>query len=112
MGGFEGGDEAGFWDNRRFEHHKTDLSKKVKIEPFLQIDKKLFKVLFVEDKNGIAIDPDNEKDIADKIIYLLDNSRDVQSMGKNAKKYAMKNHSLKEIVKKYKRAYETIINNN
>ena len=60
-------------------------------------------------KNGFLIDPKNERDIADKIIYFLKNPGISKSMGSNGKKYAIKNNSLKTVVKKYKNAFEEIM---
>jgi len=62
-----------------------------------------------DEKNGLLIEPKNEKDIADKIIYFLKNPDIKKSMGSNGKKYAQTYHSLKTVVKKYKNAYEEIM---
>ena len=59
-------------------------------------------------KNGFLIDPKNERDIADKIIYFLENPEKTRSMGINGKKYAKKHHSLKTVVHRYKIAYEEV----
>jgi len=61
------------------------------------------------EKNGLLIEPKNEKDIADKITYFLENPDMTKSMGSNGKKYAKTYHSLKTIVQKYKNAYEEIM---
>jgi glycosyltransferase involved in cell wall biosynthesis len=61
-----------------------------------------------DDKTGFLINPRDEKDIASKIIYLMENSEITHSMGINGRKYAEINHSLKTVVKKYKTVYEEI----
>jgi len=60
------------------------------------------------EKNGLTTDPQNENDIANKIIYLIENPKNAESMGRNARKYAEKYHRLDVVVRKYKRAYEII----
>lgn len=62
-----------------------------------------------DEKNGFLIEPNNIRDIADKIIYFLENPDITKSMGNNGKKYARTYHSLKTVVKKYKNAYEEIL---
>jgi glycosyltransferase involved in cell wall biosynthesis len=62
-------------------------------------------------KNGLLINPSDETDISDKILYLMENPGVITSMGINGKKYALENHSLKVVVKKYRVAYEEIIAN-
>ena len=59
-------------------------------------------------RNGLLIDPQSEKDISNKIIYLLENPDKAKSMGINSKIYAKKYHSLRTVVKKYGGAYEEI----
>lgn len=61
------------------------------------------------EKNGLLIEPKNEKDIADKIIYFFENPDMTKSMGINGKKYAKTYHALKTVVKKYKNVYEEIM---
>lgn len=62
-------------------------------------------------KNGLLINPSDEIDISDKILYLMENPAVITSMGINGKKYALENHSLKKVSKKYRDAYEEIISN-
>jgi glycosyltransferase involved in cell wall biosynthesis len=62
-------------------------------------------------KNGLLINPSDEIDISDKIQYLMENPGVITSMGINGKTYALKNHSLKVVAKKYRVAYEEIISN-
>lgn len=59
-------------------------------------------------KNGFLINPSNELDISNKILFLLENPGLMKSMGINGKKYALENHLLKVVVKKYRVAYEEI----
>ena len=63
------------------------------------------------EKNGLLINPYKIEDIADKIIYALNNSKEMKLKSKNAKKYANKNHNLKKVVKRYKNAYEFVKEN-
>ena len=65
-------------------------------------------MLLLFQKNGLLIDPNNAKDIANKIIFLLENPEKIKSMGINSKNYAKKYNSLRTVVKKYKTAYEEI----
>jgi len=59
-------------------------------------------------KNGFLINPFDEIDISNKILYLIENPGIINSIGINGKKYALENHSLKVVAKKYRVAYEEI----
>jgi len=61
------------------------------------------------EKNGLLVDPIDEKDISSKILYLLENPEKTHSMGINGKKYAQKYHCLKMVADKYRKAYEEIM---
>lgn len=63
------------------------------------------------DKRGLLVDPKNEKDIAKKIIYLLQNNSVSKKMGEKAKLYARKKNHPKVVAKKYIKAYRFINNN-
>lgn len=60
-------------------------------------------------RNGLLTNPRDEKDLASKMIYFLQNPKEAETMGKNAKEYAEKNHALRNVVHLYKRAYDTVV---
>jgi glycosyltransferase involved in cell wall biosynthesis len=60
-------------------------------------------------KNGMLINPSDEKDISEKILYFMENPSVTTSMGKNGKRYALEHHSLKVVTKKYRAAFDEII---
>ena len=64
-----------------------------------------------KEKNGILINPNNEKNIAEAIIYLFNNQSEIRKKGMSAESYAKKNYSLNIVTKKYKAAYEEISRN-
>ena len=59
-------------------------------------------------RNGLLIDPRNEKEIADAIQYLLENPDVSKSMSCKGKIYAKENHSLNMIINKYNKIYNYI----
>jgi glycosyltransferase involved in cell wall biosynthesis len=61
------------------------------------------------ERNGLLVNPTDEKDISSKILYILENPEKTHSMGINGKKYAQKYHCLKTVVDKYRKAYEEIM---
>ncbi|USH00422.1 glycosyltransferase family 4 protein [Thermococcus argininiproducens] len=63
-----------------------------------------------DNERGLLIDPFNEMDIAEKILYFLENPDEVKKMGRKAKRYAEMEHSLKNVIKRYEVAYEEISN--
>ncbi len=64
-----------------------------------------------DEKNGLLINPNDEKIIAEKIIYLFNNKQEIMEKGKSAKSYAKNYYSLKKVIKKYSAAYEEIYGN-
>jgi glycosyltransferase involved in cell wall biosynthesis len=62
-----------------------------------------------EERNGLLIDPNNVKEIADKIIYLIKNPDVCKSMGNHCKQFAIKHHSLKNVVRRYNQMYKEVI---
>lgn len=63
-----------------------------------------------DNERGLLVNPFDKIDIAEKIIYFLENPEEIKKMGKRAKRYAKSKHSLKNVVKKYKMAYEEVSN--
>ena len=56
-----------------------------------------------DNENGILFEPENPKDLGDKILYLLKNPELMEKLGRNARDYAVKNRSWKnaaEVVEK------------
>jgi glycosyltransferase involved in cell wall biosynthesis len=62
-------------------------------------------------KTGFLIDPLNEYEIAEKILYLLQNPIEMKKMGKEAKQYALKNNRLSTVINAYIKAYTFVYNN-
>ncbi len=62
-----------------------------------------------EEERGLIIDLEDKKDIAEKIIRLLDDKKAAEKMGRNAKNYALKNHHIDEVKKRYLDAYEYVL---
>ena len=63
-----------------------------------------------DNERGLLIDPFDEMDIAEKILYFLENPDEAKKMGRKAKRYAEIEHSLKNVIKRYEVAYEEISN--
>lgn len=63
-----------------------------------------------KNKRGLLIDLEYKNDVAEKIIHLLENKEIAKKMGKKAKKYALKNHHLEVVTKRYVNAYEYVLN--
>lgn len=62
-------------------------------------------------KNGFLIDPLNEADLSNKILFLMENPSAITSMGINGKKYAVEYHSQRVVVKKYRAVFEEMLSN-
>jgi glycosyltransferase involved in cell wall biosynthesis len=60
-------------------------------------------------KNGLLFDPMKEKDLSEKILYLINNYNQKKQMQINAKKYAKKFNSQSSVIRKYKSAFKEII---
>ncbi|MFC1848266.1 glycosyltransferase family 4 protein [Chloroflexota bacterium] len=56
--------------------------------------------------NGFLIEPGNEKEIADRIKYLLDNPQEIEKMGTNSRRYAEEEFDWRIITKRLLRVYE------
>ena len=60
--------------------------------------------------NGFLVEPANEKQLAEKIRYLIENEEERIRMGKNSRKLAEEEFDWKKIAGKYLEVYERIIN--
>ena len=58
--------------------------------------------------NGFLVEPGNERQLAEKIRYLIDNEEERRRMGKNSRKLAEEEFDWERIAKKYLKVYEEI----
>jgi len=58
--------------------------------------------------NGFLVEPGNEKQLAEKIEYLIENEEERAIMGKNSRKLAKEEFDWEKIAEKYLRVYESI----
>ena len=58
--------------------------------------------------NGFLVEPANEKQLADKIKYLIDHPEKWEGMGRNSRKLAEEEFDWKKIAEKYLEVYEEI----
>ncbi len=64
-----------------------------------------------ENKTGFLVDPNNEQQIADKILFLLENTSIAEKMGFNARQVALKQNVLSLVIERYRRAYSYVYEN-
>jgi len=59
--------------------------------------------------NGFLVEPGNEKQLAEKIRYLIDNPEERERMGRNSRKLAEEKFSWTVIADKYLRVYKEVV---
>lgn len=75
--------------------------------PLVVSDLGVFKTIVKDEYNGLFTKTGNEKDLADKLIYLLENEDVRERMGKNGRE-RVKNYSWDKIVEKIVRIYQEL----
>ena len=58
--------------------------------------------------NGFLVEPGNERQLAEKIRYLIENEEERERMGKNSRKLAEEEFSWEKITDRYVEVYENI----
>ena len=58
--------------------------------------------------NGFLVEPGNEKQLAEKIRYLIDNPEERERMGGNSRKLAREEFDWKKIAERYLKVYEEV----
>jgi len=61
-------------------------------------------------ENGLLVSPKNPKELAEKIIYLIDNEQLRKKLGRNARKTVENNYSWEIIVNKFEKIYYETMN--
>jgi len=77
-------------------------------KPVVATNTQDFKTL-KENEAGILVDPEKTEEVADAIITLLKNKELRETMGKNGRKYVVKNHSWRVVAKKVEKVCKQII---
>lgn len=78
--------------------------------PMVVSDLNTFKCIIKEEYNGLFTRRGDEKDLADAIIYLLENEDVRKKMGRNAKKH-VKNYTWDKIAEMTEKVYREVIEN-
>ena len=60
-------------------------------------------------RTGVLFEPENEYDLANKILYFIEHDDEKEIIEKNAKKHVIKNFNWKKTILKYKEIYEELI---
>jgi len=60
-------------------------------------------------KNGILVNPDDVKGLAEAILYLIRNQKTREELGKKARKFIQENYSIDIIAEKYITLYQSLL---
>jgi len=63
----------------------------------------------IDEWNGFLVRPGNEKQLAEKIRYLIENEEERERMGKNSRRLAEEVFEWKKITERYLEVYESIL---
>ncbi|HHI03816.1 MAG TPA: glycosyltransferase WbuB, partial [candidate division Zixibacteria bacterium] len=67
--------------------------------------------IIADSKAGYVLPPDNPQALADKLIELSENNQDLEEIGENARKYAMKNFAKDMVLPKMIDIFEALADN-
>lgn len=80
-------------------------------KPVLVSDVGAMLELVQPDKTGMIFEANNANDLADKAIYILEDSARQKSMGQAARQWVVEKRQWPYLVANYKRIYENLLNN-
>jgi len=60
-------------------------------------------------RTGFLYDPNNQKELSEKILSIIADEEERQKMGENARQYILEHHNLTNVVKKYIETYHKVL---
>ncbi len=76
--------------------------------PVISSDIPALRAIIKDGETGLLFENNNEEELASKIQFIIDNPAEVIPMGKNARQFVLKNHSLKDVLSGYRKAYNQL----